>query len=130
MRRIFAVLALAVVSTASFSASPNRKALYAKQLDCATQKTLAAAAGPVTDLQAETKLAVDACVTSQDMAAVYRGFLRNEDRNPETLHKEMDERKAYLAKGVAHRIASCSQTPTDDNQAASKCTTNFKGTSY
>jgi hypothetical protein len=126
MRRIFVVAALVVISATS-SAASVRNEVYAQQLDCTTQETLDAAVAPLADLQAQAAQAAEACVTTQDMKASYTGFLKYEYRNPETVRKEHDERKAYLVQGALRRIESCRNQGVTSDRLAADCVVLFKG---
>ncbi len=85
----------------------DREKVYADQLDCATLKVLQSQATEGVEFQAVLADAADDCITAQGMASIYRGFKRYEDRNPETVRMEMEERKGYLIDGVLHRIETC-----------------------
>lgn len=96
MRRTLIVITLVFFSNSCISSPSNRNEVYAKQLDCATQKTLESSAGRLLYTQEDAEQAATDCVTKQDMADVYRGALNYWERNPETVKKEWNERINYL----------------------------------
>jgi hypothetical protein len=99
----------------------DREKVYADQLDCATLKVLKSEAADAEQFQAVLDDAADDCVTAQGMASIHKGFKRYEDRNPETVRMEMEERKGYLIDGVLHRIETCRRSGMANGVATRSC---------
>jgi len=106
MRHTCTLFILALAFGAGAMAA-DREEIYADQLDCATLKVLEGQTADAEQFQTKLAHAVDECVTTQDMASIYKGGKRYEERNPETVRMEMDERKGYLIDGVLRRIETC-----------------------
>jgi hypothetical protein len=106
MRQICIIFAFAFVLGASAIAA-DREKVYARQLDCATLKVMESLPEDNKKFQAVLADAVDSCITVQDMASIYKGYKRYEERNPETVRKEREERQGHLVNGALHRIETC-----------------------
>ncbi len=120
MRHTCALLILALMSGASAIAA-DREEIYARQLDCATVNMLENPIEDVDTLHIGLAAAVDGCITVQDMAASYKGVKRYEERNPETVRKEREERKGFLVDGVMYRIETCRRNGMANGITAQAC---------
>lgn len=120
MRRIIAVVALLAMSASSFAASP-RKEMYTKQLTCTLQQTLAMPAGPAVTPEASIVKAAEACVKPDDMSVGYKGFVKYEDRAPETVAKELQERRSFMVKATVRQIERCRKDGIPGNKLMADC---------
>lgn len=120
MRRIIAVAALLAVAASSFAASP-RKEMYTKQLTCTLQQTLAMPAGPAAMPEANLVKAAESCVKPDDMSVGYKGFVKYEDRTPDTVAKELQERRAFMMKATMRQIERCRKDGIPGNKLMTDC---------
>jgi hypothetical protein len=120
MRRIVAVVALLAISASTFAASP-RKEMYTKQLTCTLQQTLALAAAPAAQPEANIVKAAESCVKPEDMSVGYKGFVKYEDRAPETVKKELDERRVFMVKATARQINRCRKAGIPSDKLVTDC---------
>ena len=102
-----ALATLAGLATTAATAS-ERQANYSQQYTCSAARFVVARAVPGRTDKAAADEAVEVCVTQASLAREYKGYVKYEERNPDTLAKELAERRNLVAGALQSNARDCS----------------------